>query len=798
MKNNTIFFLLAFISVGYCINSQVANFQWAQGVGSSALDAGQSVAADASGNVYTTGLFKGTVDFDPGAGTYTLTASAGSEDVFVTKLDASGNFVWAGQLGGIGDDRGLSITIDASGNIYLTGYFNNIADFDPGIGVYNITASSFDDVFVCKLDIAGNFVWAKAFSGNGYEYGQSIDVDLSGNVYTTGYFDLTIDFDPGVGVYTVTAVGNYDAYVSKLDALGNFVWAKVFGGPSNVAASYSIKTDGAGNIFTTGMFGGGIVDFDPGPSINNLVPSGGSADIFVSKLDPAGNFVWVKQMGGTGADYAASITVDAMGNIYTTGHFDNISDFDPGAGTYTLNTTGLMDMFVSKLDASGNFIWARAMGGPSGFDRGYSIAVDLFGNVYTTGQYYYTVDFDPGAPVYNISAVSNSDIFLSKLDASGNFVWAKSMGGTAFEVGHSVFVDASGSVYATGIFNGTCDFDPGAGVYNMTGSGVYDVFILKLCQMPSNPTAIVGNINPCFGNPNTYSIAAVPNAAAYVWTFPAGWAGGSSSNIITGTPGANGNIVVTATNVCGVSASQTLSVSVIPSPTISAVTSTSLLCTGTTATLTANGAVTYTWLATAVGSTAQVTPSVNTTYTVNGTASNGCIGTNSLYLAVMTNSLLTASVTNSIICLGDTAFLIGSSNISYTWSTGANTSSIAISPTVTGVFNYSVNGTDANGCVAPKFLTFTVSLCTVIEQNSSIDGMNLFPNPFSDKLFITLNSIKDSPQIEIYNSLGQLIIARKITEHDTEMDLNDLSNGLYLVSIKSSNNTPLRLRMLKQ
>ncbi len=139
-------------------------------------------------------------------------------------------------------------------------------------------------------------------------------------------------------------------------------------------------------------------------------------------------FAWVKQMGGAGGEVGNSITLDNNGNIYTTGSFFGTCDFDPGSGTYNLTSFGYYDIFVSKIDASGNFLWAKQMGGADRM-RGYSIAVDNNGNVYTTGDFYGTCDFDPGSGTYNLTSFGLNYTFLSKLNTTGNFVWAKQIGG---------------------------------------------------------------------------------------------------------------------------------------------------------------------------------------------------------------------------------------------------------------------------------------------------------------------------------------------------------------------------------
>ena len=493
--NRTLFaFCTLLVSIG--VNAQT--FEWAKSFGSSLADYGLSIALDASGNVYTTGYFQGTADFDPGAGTANRTSSGG-RDIWVQKLDASGNFIWARSFGGSLDDIGRSITVDASGNVYTTGYFQGTADFDPGAGTANITSAGNEDIFIQKLDASGNFLWAKSFGGSLADYGLSIAVDAAGNVYTTGYFQGTADFDPGAGTANHSSAGNEDIFVQKLDTSGNFVWARSFG-DSNSDRGNSICVDASSNVYTTGGFHG-TVDFDPGAGTTNLT-SEGSLDVYVQKLNSTGNFVWTKSFGGSLNDQGFSITVDDSGNVHTTGSFEGTVDFDPGAGSATRTSTGSLDAFVQKLNASGTYDWAISFGASSS-DQGYSVTVDASGNVYTTGSFLGTADFDPGSGTANLTSAGPWDVFIQKINASGNFVWAKSFGGNSIDAGNAITVDASGNVYTTGHFAGTVDFDPGVGTANLTSAGNYDVFVQKLSQGVSGILDIGAGIQiRAFPNPS--------------------------------------------------------------------------------------------------------------------------------------------------------------------------------------------------------------------------------------------------------------------------------------------------------
>lgn len=476
MKN--ICTLLTILLITLHANAQSLTLDFANSFGSSNDDVGRSIAVDASGNVYTTGEFSGTADFDPGSGVSNLT-SMGNEDIFISKLDASGNFQWAKQIGGTNTDVAYAIALDASGNIYLTGIFKATADFDPGSGVFNLTSSvnSFD-AFIVKLSNAGNLIWAKKIGGGGIDFGSSIDVDGLGNVYTTGHFNSSVDFDPGVGTFSIFSNGFDDIYVLKLNAAGNFVAVLRMGGPL-VESSRAIKVNAAGEIHLAGFFSG-IVDFDPGAGIMNLT-SIGNRDAFVCKLNPAGNLLWVKQFGGSEDDEVYGLALDALNNVYTIGNYKNTVDFDPGAGTSINTSNGFNDVFISKLNASGNFLWAKTVGSVS-FEEGNAIVVDAWGDVYATGYFRDTVDFDPGAATQNLIAIGNHDMYTLKLDASGNFVWVSQLGGTMNSWGRALAIDATGRIHSTGEFDGSMDIDPGTGIQNITAMGGTDIFVHKMHQ----------------------------------------------------------------------------------------------------------------------------------------------------------------------------------------------------------------------------------------------------------------------------------------------------------------------------
>lgn len=455
-------------------------FQWAHGIGSTGIEEGLAVATDATGNVYNTGGFMGTVDFDPSSGVANLSNTTGI-DIFVSKYDANGNYLWAKQIGGSNlDSKPRAIAVDATGNVYITGFFIGTVDFDPSAASFNMTATN-QDIFVCKLDASGNFVWAKAMSGVSSEAGQALTLDATGNIYLTGYFNSTVDFDPNAGVANLSNSTGADIFVAKYDNNGNYIWAKQLGGSSSNSYGYAIAVDVSGNVYSAGSFQG-TVDFDPNAGTSALTPAG-LQDAYISKLDANGNYVWAKQIGGSLSDEILGMDLDASGNIHVTGFFEGACDFDPSASVANLTNSAGLDIFVAKYDVNGNYTWAKQIGGSSFDARGKSVDVDASGNVYSTGFFAGSVDFDPSTSSFTMTAAGpsgNNNAYVSKLDMNGNFVWAANLGGTGGDIGNCVTVDASGNIITTGNFSGTADFDPYPAIYNLTSAGSTDLFLVKL------------------------------------------------------------------------------------------------------------------------------------------------------------------------------------------------------------------------------------------------------------------------------------------------------------------------------
>lgn len=471
---NRIYFGLLLFIASSVLQAQTHSFDWAKSIGGGLNDQGRDITTDALGNLYVTGVYQGTVDFDPGVNTYNL-VSAGGYDGYLLKLDTGGNFVWAKSFGGTLNLFSASMFMDDQGFIYMTGYFNGSVDFDPSPGTAILTAVN-GDAFILKLDTSGNYIWAKSIAGSSAVYGNSITTDTASNVYLAGSFNDTTDMDPGVNTFNLVSNGSGDIFILKLDFEGNFVWAKSMGSANNDWAG-SIALDNSGNIYTTGKFELSA-DFDPGLGIFNLISSG-DQELYVQKLDNNGNFIWAESFGGTLREEGFDILTTDSGYVYVSGFFEDVADFDPGTDTFNLASNGQADIFLLKLKSDGKFQWAIGMGG-NDHDVGVSIGVDYYGDVYLSGMYANTVDFDPGSATSYLTSVGDHDLYILKLDGSGNFIWVKSMGGALLEWIPRICFDAKSNLYSTGIYSGSADFNPDSATYILNSNGGYEIFILKL------------------------------------------------------------------------------------------------------------------------------------------------------------------------------------------------------------------------------------------------------------------------------------------------------------------------------
>jgi hypothetical protein len=476
-----------------CIRGQTPIFQSVSEVGAKFTE------YDKFGNLYTAGDFEVITDFDPGPPTKTL-SPVGGPDIFITKTNPAGALIWAKSIGGSQSDAIFGFSLDKDGNIYLAGWFYGQCDFDPGVNTSLSTSNGSADVFLAKLDSAANFIWAKSIGGNYQDRGGRLQLDSLGNIYNIGTCSGLVDMDPGPGTFTLPISGS--SYILKLDPSGNFIWAKR---PVIGFRDFAItKSD---QFYAIGSFKS-TVDFDPGPGLMNLTSSG-IEDVFLEKLNSNGDLIWVKSFGGTSRDFGRAISVDGSDNLYCYGQFSITADFDPSLNTFTLSGN---NMFISKYDSSGSFIWAKAV--PATLAR---MKTNNAGDVYTIGSFSGIVDFDLGPASYTMAGAAVSNCFAMKLNNAGNFVWAVCPTGPNCSMGESIGIDTIGNVVCSLNFYGSADFDWSADSFSFTvPSSISPTpsFLLKICEV-TQPLNIVPSSNfLCRGESNTLTVTGGSN---YLW-----------------------------------------------------------------------------------------------------------------------------------------------------------------------------------------------------------------------------------------------------------------------------------------
>jgi len=437
--------LLSYSLLNY---AQSPTYVWGRGIaGNDTLTLGYSVV-DAPGNVYLAGAFAGVVDFDPGPAASNLT-SAGKVDAFVCKLNTSGNLVWTIQLGGAGTDRAEYVTVDALGNIYVTGSFSGTVDFDPGPGTASLSAQAGTDAFVAKYDAAGNYVWSASFAESNNSTGKAVGVDVNGNVYVTGNFSGIISFSTGA---SYTSLGGNDVFICKLNSTGGLEWGERIGGSSLDDAS-GIVADATGNIFALGMFESGTIDLDPGPDSANYWA--GTRNPYLVKLNTNGSLVWAIQSFVYSAN---DLKMDATGNLFMAGGMYGVTDMDPGPGTANIGTPRTSTDYFRELTGDAGYILAKSYLGVGTSGDARSVNTDVTGNIYTAG----------GTGAFN------------KWDKNGNPVWGYGYGINNPVIG--IGTDAMLNLYTMGNFHGSIDLDPGPDTAIVRTNVYYSIFVNKLAQ----------------------------------------------------------------------------------------------------------------------------------------------------------------------------------------------------------------------------------------------------------------------------------------------------------------------------
>jgi hypothetical protein len=688
-------------------------------------------------NVIIGGYASANIDVDPSTATVTL-PPPNNFGFYILKYDINGNYLGGFGIAGASANQELIISdaaTDVAGNFYVVGRFKGIIDFDPSPASFTVSNNSptSGHGFIAKYDASLNLQWVHRFNNTNYSNFQNVKVDPTGKIYLSGYFWGTEDLDFGSGVTNVNSSSPGGNFVAVYTNSMNLIYHMVNVGKFNSL----IEVDPSGNVYTAGNFNT-LTDFDPTVSTFTL-QSSGSDDVYLAKYSPSLTLLWAGKVGNSNFDVVTHIKIDNNNDLIYAGQYSGTVDFDPGIGSSILTTSG-NEKFLLKLNNSGNFNWVKTFSVtlPSGNMTSDAISVDQFNNIYFTGSFTGTQEFNPGSSSFTMQASGDSDAFLEKFNSAGNFQWAFRFGGPSsafnYTQGHCTFIENSGTINMVGSMRAVTDFDPS--VYESHGitgfTAFYSGYISRYNQLTT------GNVAPLYACSNTTTSVVVPfnfdgtanvgnvfnaqlsdaagnfTSAITIGTLSA-LSSSSINAVVPSTLSLSGNykIRVISSNPPLIGERSQVTFSVISSPTILALSSSSTICIGQSATLSASGALSYTWFPLGSSSVTVVSPTISTTYTIEGTAANGCIG--------------------------------------------------------------------------KTILTQSVSTCTMREEiKNSLNNIIIYPNPVVNELNIQTTNSAINNKVQIMNAIGSIVYSGKIDKENVLINSTDFESGIYFLQIINS------------
>jgi hypothetical protein len=792
--------------------SPSGNLIWAKSAGGHRGDVSYGIGVDAQQNVYTVGEIEDTAYFS----THDSLVCVGSNDIYVSKYDANGNFSWAKGFGSAGNDKGIALAVNNNGDCYVTGYYSSGIDF--GTTHLSPANSGIGDVYVLKLNSSGNVQWAKKGAGTDADHGHGITYDRNGNVYVVGYFTDQATFS---GNTISTGNGVKSAFIAKYDQGGSLQWIK--NTCCDTTDFNAVAVDEYGNIYAAGYF---YHSLTIGSTTLNTA---GDADILLVKYDPSGNVVWAKQAGGPYEDMANGITVDTIRDIvYITGQIDDHGFFD----TRYVGAAGNRDVFIAGYDLNGNGLWAKPYGGVQR-DIGFAVTCDHDGYLMTTGvfvddailgSYHLTGDslydayvdkispepssppttnasnlvatgsncsdiqltFNPGSGTGRI-VVAHPGSLVSQTPVGGTIYNANSVYGSGDDIGGNNFVVYAGngnSVTVTNLAPSTTYF---FAVYEYSGNGA---FINYQTSAPAQGSQVSGSGSFTFNvqassntlcEGDTISLTAT-GASNYQWSPPNGLSSTTGSTV-EAHPQSSRIYTVTA-DVSGCQVSNTISVTVNSLPNVNLTITDSLCVNAAAVTLTGGTPTggTYSGQGVAAG---VLYPAVaglglhQVTYIY--TDGNGCSNMDNSSIRILDKPHPNIG-NDTMICAGNTIDLYsGAGYVSKLWMTGWTHSHIIIDSAGVGLGTKTVWVTveNNNGCFNSDTVNILFTICTGIESAGNNPALNLYPNPFSNSIYVNLDHIGD---IYIYDVAGRLVDSYLNMNGTTAFGEN-LSAGLYSVVI---------------
>ena len=668
---------------------------WATYYGGTKSDLCYSIKAADSGNVLITGYATSTSGIAT-KGAY-QTSNAGTTDAYIAKFNTAGAMVWATYYGGGSDDQAKSITLDDSGNIYLTGLTFSTNSSLATKGAYQSSNAGNADVFLAKFTNSGKRIWSTFYGGSASEYGLSLAIGKAGNVYVSGLSTSSSAMGTS-GTYQSSNNGGNDGYIAKFTNSGNLIWGTYIGG-SNYDRAGGIALGDSDNIFITGLTS----------STSNIATTGafqktiGSTyDAYIAKFDSTGNIFWASYMGGSSDDIAYGIAITDSDNFYITGNSSSSSGIATTGAYQTTLKGGGPNSFIEKFSTKGKRIWGTYYGLNN--NGAYSAAMGDSGNIYIAG--YYT-----NSTGYGLA-------FGAGFSKQGKFIWSTLLGDSGGQVANAICAGDSGSVYLGGNSSNN-GMKATKGAYKKSNSGSDDIIVAK--YIPGSPYFASAGRDTTICQGDSVQIGSASKSMHYYsWSSkPAGFTSTTSNPRIS--PAVSTTYYLMDSLAGFLPAYDTVKIKINSLPSAKVLNDTSL-CMGDSIHIGAASVAgnSYSWTSnpsgfTSANSNAVAKPSSTTTYTLTETIkATGCTKTDSVKISV--NPLPSASVhVNASICKGD-SISIGASSVSgstYSWiAKPAGFTSTNSNPSVSSATNttYSLTETiTATGCKKSDSVKITVN-----------------------------------------------------------------------------------------
>jgi hypothetical protein len=422
-------------------------------------DYADAIAVQSTGNVIVGGGFQGTVNLGCGA----LTAT-GTNDIFVASLTSAGACVWSKRFGGNADMELVSVSVDSTDNIYLSGYYTGSTNFGGG----SLVSAGSNDGYIAKLSSTGVYTWANSFGGAGDDgsYGAAI---VSDSVYgpmvvVGGSFSATARFG---GTAALTSAGDYDGFVvAYLASTGAYTWAHRFGGTGYDSAN---AIAARGNAVVVAGTATGSINTGNG----TLTTAYAGSDALLGAFSTDGTALWSSQYGGTGTDDLWAVAIDINSNIHIAGTFQTSGNF---GGQSPLTGASSYVMVAGQYTSAGAYSWAQSLDSLAGGTMSpFAITVDSIGTTYVAGAFKGTLANGAGGTAVSTGAYDGFLVALTPSTTAPSLKWLRSYAGPGTEGASGLALSSSGSVLASGFFDTSIDFGAGA----VAAVGASDMFLVS-------------------------------------------------------------------------------------------------------------------------------------------------------------------------------------------------------------------------------------------------------------------------------------------------------------------------------